>query len=187
MTANPIIEFFTASDTIVPPDTEITLSWSVINVTGLTLNGADVTGTNSLTLTPASTTTYTLEATNAQGGASQQVLVSVIIPGEPIISEFSAANIGPLLDEDGASSDWIEILQPERLDRDPQQLLPERRSGRPDQVAAAGHDSRRAGIPPRVRLRQGPVGRRSRAARELQPARERRIPGAEQGLGRARP
>ena len=112
VTANPIIEFFTASDTIVPPDTEITLSWSVINVSGLTLNGVDVSGTDSLTLTPASTTTYTLEASNAQGSASQPVLVSVIIPGEPIISEFSAANIGPLLDEDGASSDWIEIYNP---------------------------------------------------------------------------
>ncbi|MFT4549209.1 MAG: hypothetical protein ACI9MB_003180 [Verrucomicrobiales bacterium] len=112
VTTDPVIEFFTASDTIVPPDTEITLSWSAINLTSLTLDGADVTGTSSIALTPISTTTYTLVATNAQGSTSVQVQVSVIIPGEPIISELNAVNIGPLLDEDDASSDWIEIYNP---------------------------------------------------------------------------
>ncbi|MDB4734407.1 CotH kinase family protein [Akkermansiaceae bacterium] len=112
VTTNPIIESFTATDTIVPPDTEITLNWSVLNSDSLSLNGTDVTGTTELTLTAASTTTYTLVATNAQGSSNAEVLVTVIIPGEPIISEFSADSDGSLLDEDGDPSDWIEIYNP---------------------------------------------------------------------------
>ncbi|MDA7887928.1 CotH kinase family protein [Akkermansiaceae bacterium] len=112
VTPNPIIESFTATDTIIPPDTEITLNWSVLNSDSLSLNGVDVTGTTELTLTAATTTTYTLLATNAQGSTTAEVLVTVIIPGEPIISEFSADNDGSLLDEDGDPSDWIEIHNP---------------------------------------------------------------------------
>ncbi len=112
VTPNPIIESFTATDTIVPPDTEITLNWSVLNSDSLSLNGTDVTGTTELALTAASTTTYTLVATNARGSSNAEVLVTVIIPGEPIISEFSADSDGSLLDEDGDPSDWIEIYNP---------------------------------------------------------------------------
>jgi len=112
VTPNPIIESFTATDTIVSPDTEITLNWSVLNSDSLSVNGTDVTGTNEITLSATATTTYTLVATNAQGSSNAELLVTVIIPGEPIISEFSADNDGSLLDQDGDASDWIEIYNP---------------------------------------------------------------------------
>lgn len=112
VTPNPIIEFFTASSTIVPPDTPVTFDWSVLNSTSISFNGTDVTGTSQITLTPSGTTTYTLTATNAQGTSTANVLITVIIPGEPVISEFSADSDGTFPDEDGDSSDWIEIYNP---------------------------------------------------------------------------
>ncbi|MDA8968921.1 CotH kinase family protein [Akkermansiaceae bacterium] len=112
VTPNPIIEFFTASDGIVPPDSEVTLSWSVLNATSLVLNGTDVTGTTSFTYTASSTESFTLTATNANGTTTRNLQITVIIPGEPVISEFSADNIGSLTDEDGDNSDWIEIYNP---------------------------------------------------------------------------
>lgn len=112
VTLDPIIEFFTTNDTIVPPNTEVTLSWNVLNSTSLDLNGTDVTGTNSFSFDASNSGNYTLTATNANGTSSSQIQISVIIPGEPVISEFSADNIGSLEDEDGDNSDWIEIYNP---------------------------------------------------------------------------
>lgn len=112
VTPDPIIEFFNANDTIVPPNTPVTLSWSVLSSTSLDLNGSDVTGTTSLSFNATSTGTYTLTATNPNGTSSSQVQISVIIPGEPVISEFAADNLDSLTDEDGDNSDWIEIYNP---------------------------------------------------------------------------
>jgi len=112
VTPHPIIELFTASSTITPPDTPVTVTWSVLNSTSISLNGTDVTGTTEITLTPPGTTTYTLTATNAQGSSTADVLITIIIPGEPVISEFSADGDGSFPDEDGDSSDWIEIYNP---------------------------------------------------------------------------
>ena len=88
------------------------LDWSVLNVDSLDLNGTDVTGTAGLTVMPTETTTWTLAATNAHGTIHSQVTVTVVIPGEPIISEFSADNHSIFNDQDGDSSDWIEISNP---------------------------------------------------------------------------
>jgi hypothetical protein len=41
--------------------------------------------------------------------AGSLVFTSVLQAADPIISEFLAANTGPLVDEDGESSDWIEL------------------------------------------------------------------------------
>ncbi|YCM43034.1 CotH kinase family protein [Verrucomicrobiaceae bacterium 227] len=112
VTPNPIIEFLTASKTIIPPDTSVTFNWNVLNATSISLNGSDVTGTTQITLTPPGTTTYTLSATNAQGSSTRDILITVIIPGEPVISEFSADSDGTFPDEDEDSSDWIEIFNP---------------------------------------------------------------------------
>ncbi|MGJ8695470.1 MAG: LamG-like jellyroll fold domain-containing protein [Verrucomicrobiaceae bacterium] len=112
VTPNPIIEFFTATDGIVPPDSPVTLSWNVLNATSLDLNGTDVTGTTTFSYTATSTETFTLTATNPNGTSAKNLQITVIIPGEPVISEFSADNAGSLTDEDGDDSDWIEIYNP---------------------------------------------------------------------------
>ena len=109
---NPIISLFEADQTAVTEGTPITLSWDVENATSLTLNGIDVTGLTSTTITPMSSTTYELIGTNNEGSSSATVGVQVIIPGQPIISEFLASNNDGLLDEDGDSSDWIELYNP---------------------------------------------------------------------------
>lgn len=112
VTPFPVIEHFTATSTIIPPNTEITFDWSVLNATSLSLNGTDVTGTSQISLTPPGTTNYVLTATNAQGDTTEEVIITVIIPGEPVISEFSADSDGSFPDEDGDSSDWIELYNP---------------------------------------------------------------------------
>ncbi len=112
VTDQPVIFSFAASDSLIAPGTSITLNWDVANATSLDLNGTDVTGQTSFAVSPTATTDYTLTATNANGGTSQVTRVRVVLPGEPIISEFLAINDSGLLDEDGAASDWIEIHNP---------------------------------------------------------------------------
>ena len=108
----PIIEFFTSTQTIVAPDTPVQLDWSVVNADSLDLNGSDVTGTTSLGVQPSETSTWTLTATNGNGTSVESVTVTVVIPGEPAISEISASNNSLLTDEDGESKDWIEVYNP---------------------------------------------------------------------------
>lgn len=112
ITNQPIIESFTADQILVAPGTSVQLDWSTLNVTALDLNGSNVNGTTSLTVNPTTTTTYTLSATNGQGVNTSQLTVTVIIPGEPVINEVSATNQSILLDEDGESTDWIELHNP---------------------------------------------------------------------------
>ena len=112
VTDQPLVYSFGAEASIVPPGTAVALSWEVDNTTSLTLDGTDVTGSTGTTVTPATTTTYLLAATNPNGTTTEAVTVRVALPGEPIITEFLAANETDLPDEDGESSDWIEIHNP---------------------------------------------------------------------------
>ena len=112
ITNQPIIESFTADQILVAPGTSVQLDWSTLNVTALDLNGSNVIGTTSLSVNPTTTTTYNLSATNGQGVNTSQLTVTVIIPGEPVINEVSATNQSILLDEDGESTDWIELHNP---------------------------------------------------------------------------
>lgn len=112
---NPIILLFEADQTAVSGGTPITLSWNIDNATTLTLNGANVTGLSNTTVTPTSSTTYELIATNNEGSSSATIGVQVITPGQPIISEFLASNNRGLLDEDGENSDWIELHNPSAI------------------------------------------------------------------------
>lgn len=113
VTNQPVINSFTANPTIIAPGGSSTLQWDVFNTTSVNLNGTDVTGQNNLVVNPASSTSYTLTATNPNGSDAANLSVTVVVPGEPIISEFMASNGGAVLvDEDGDSSDWIEIHNP---------------------------------------------------------------------------
>lgn len=106
---DPIIDHFTATPHTIEPGGSSTLSWNVRNTVSLDLNGSDVTGTSSLSVSPSATTEYTLTATNASGSTIAQKTIAVVIPGEPVISEFQASNNTTLFDEDSDASDWIQI------------------------------------------------------------------------------
>ena len=108
----PLITSFSTDDYIVTPGTAVTLSWDVSNATSLTLNGADVIGSSSTTVTPTAGTIYTLTAANANGTISDALQIRAIADGEPVINEFLATNSSGLLDEDGEASDWIELHNP---------------------------------------------------------------------------
>lgn len=112
VTDQPVIFSFGAGESLVAPGTSVTLNWDVANTTALDLNGTDVTGQSSLVVTPSTTTDYTLTASNVNGTISKGLRVRVVLPGEPIISEFLTQNDSGLLDEDGGASDWIEIHNP---------------------------------------------------------------------------
>ncbi|MDB6155716.1 MAG: hypothetical protein JWL90_4169 [Chthoniobacteraceae bacterium] len=95
----------------------VTLSWEVNGATSLSIdNGAQastdiVSGT--VTVNPTVTTTYTLTALNGVGPGTRSVTVHIGLSPQPArINEFVADNGGTLKDEDGDSSDWIEIFNP---------------------------------------------------------------------------
>jgi hypothetical protein len=112
VTDKPIITSFTASTSLAAPGEELQLSWIATNAVSLQLNGVDVTGTTSALRTVNANSSFTLIATNPNGSTSRQVQITVLIPGEPVISEFMADPQGEYPDEDGDDSDWIEIWNP---------------------------------------------------------------------------
>ena len=76
---------------------------------------AGATGTNLLltNIQPANAGRYCVVVSDAsQSVTSAPVVLNVVNALGPVITEFMAENGGPLLDEDGDSSDWIEIFNP---------------------------------------------------------------------------
>lgn len=113
VTDQPVINSFTATPAVIAPGGATTLRWEGFNFSSLDLNGSNVTRRTSLVVSPASTTSYTLTASNENGSGTASLTVMVVVPGEPLISEFMASNGGAsVVDEDGDSSDWIEIHNP---------------------------------------------------------------------------
>lgn len=84
----PIISSFTATPSTIFSPASSTLNWSVQNALGLSINGTDVTALPGLSVTPATTTTYTLVATNAGGSATGAV--TVVVNPAPVINSFAA-------------------------------------------------------------------------------------------------
>ena len=79
----PTINLFAANPGSITAGSTSTLSWSVSNATGVTISGVGSVGlSGSTTVSPVTTTTYTLTATNAAGGvtATTQVIVSATPP-----------------------------------------------------------------------------------------------------------
>jgi hypothetical protein len=108
----PLIYDFTSNQSLVAPESLVSLSWNVLNATTLTLNGIDVTGKQGIDLSPDRTADYTLIASNAHGTESRSIRIAVVAPGEPLITEFLADNESTRRDEDNEYSDWIEIYNP---------------------------------------------------------------------------
>ena len=80
--APPSIQSFTATPPAIQGGQSSTLAWSVTGATTLSITPGvgTVTGT-SVPVSPASTTTYTLTATNASGSVNSTAMVSVIPAG----------------------------------------------------------------------------------------------------------
>ncbi len=112
----PLIRSFAAdADTLIGGATA-TLRWELDRATSATISPGfgPVAATNGfLTFQPTATTTYTLTASNENGTAQATVLIGVdVVLAPPRLSEFMADNSGNLSDEDGDSSDWIEVQNP---------------------------------------------------------------------------
>ncbi len=67
----------------------VQLSWTTERATNLSLDGADVTGLTTKTLTISSSSTFVLSASNAGGSVTQSITVAVA-PAPPVISSFTA-------------------------------------------------------------------------------------------------
>ena len=112
VTNQPIVRSFTATPPITGPGASTRLAWDVANAASVRLDGAAV-GGSSISVSPATTRTYNLSATNPNGTVNASTTVSVVIPGVPVIHEFMADNDGAqLVDADGFAADWIEIHNP---------------------------------------------------------------------------
>jgi hypothetical protein len=85
----PIIVSFTANPSAIFTPNSSTLTWNVQRATALFIDGTDVTGASNLVVSPGSTTTYTLTASNAGGVVTRSVTVLVNPP--PVINSFSAS------------------------------------------------------------------------------------------------
>jgi len=73
-----------ASPSSIPPGGSSTLTWATTNAVSATLNGASVAVNGSQAVSPTTTTTYTLVATNSAGtSASAQTVVIVGSSGSP--------------------------------------------------------------------------------------------------------
>lgn len=96
--------------------TQAVLTWNVAGATAISLNQGigSVTGpTGSVTVSPSTTTTYTLIASNGAGNTVRTVTIGVDeVEQAPFISEFLASNGGGIRDRDGKRQDWIEIGNP---------------------------------------------------------------------------
>jgi hypothetical protein len=83
----PIISSFTATPSEIIGQGSAKLEWQVQEATGVYLNGVDVTGTTNLTVSPKSTTAYTLLASNSVTTVSAKVTVLVT----PLLTGYDAA------------------------------------------------------------------------------------------------
>lgn len=117
MTTPPVLNSFTGAPVSISRGSSTTLSWEIApEVTALVIDQGvgDVLpltpdGSGSLSLSPSITTTYTITATTPTGSATESITIFVDEPASFRINEFVARNAGPIADEDGEETDWIEI------------------------------------------------------------------------------
>jgi len=117
METPPILNSFTGAPVSIPIGGNTTLSWEIApEVTALSIDQGvgDVlplttNGVGNLSVSPATTTIYTITATTPSGTANETVTIYVDEPASFRLNEFVAQNAGPLADEDGDETDWIEI------------------------------------------------------------------------------
>jgi DNA-binding beta-propeller fold protein YncE len=106
----PVITSFSASSSTIVFGASSTLSWNVAGAISLAIDnglGSQATSTGSVVVSPASTTIYTLTATNANGTstASTTVTVSATVPTAPQSLSASSGNAQVSLSWSTPSSD----------------------------------------------------------------------------------
>ena len=113
-TTNATISSFVSNEAFVSPGETVDLSWTVVgDANSILLNNLNVTGQSGQTVTPSGQSNYKLNVTTTSNQTDEEeVTVFSLAEGEVIISEFQASNDSTLTDEDGDSSDWIEIHNP---------------------------------------------------------------------------
>ena len=92
--AAPAIDSYLVSETLVSTGTSVDLNWSVTGADSLSLDpgAVDVSGLVTTNVTPATTTTFTLSATNGFGTTMADVTVEVI--DGPVPTNRNVASIG---------------------------------------------------------------------------------------------
>lgn len=114
--ALPVIESFTVTPVQIASGETTTLSWQISNADSARIDagvGPINATTGRTTVSPTTTTTYTLSASNEGGTVTAQLSIGVDgARQEPVLNEFLASNDANLLDAQGNSSDWIEIYNP---------------------------------------------------------------------------
>ncbi len=100
-----------------PAGAPVTLAWNVGNVTTVSIDHGALaspgTTTGSVAVSPTTTTTYTLTASNTFGSITRAVTVYVGLTAQSLVlNEFLADNGSSVPDEDGTKQDWIEIYNP---------------------------------------------------------------------------
>lgn len=119
----PSITQFSSNPIFITSGGSATLSWqisppftaiSIDNGVGNVLPQTNASGTGSVSVSPTTSTTYSLTATNPDGSTVRSTTLFVDVdPSTPRINEFSADTAPDgLLDEDGDTEDWIEIYNP---------------------------------------------------------------------------
>lgn len=112
----PVIESFSATPSLIASGESTTLDWQITGADTAEINNGvgviDATS-GSLLVSPNTTTTYILTATNDGGPVTSEITVGVDVPVlPPVLNEFLASNDSDFADEDGKFSDWIEIYNP---------------------------------------------------------------------------
>lgn len=116
----PVVIAFNSDRSVINSGEQVTLSWQTEFASNWSIapgpgdvGAQTVAGGGSVGVSPSITTTYTLSADSAFGGARSEVTIDVaMIATHPVISEFMADNDTVLADGDGEFSDWVEILNP---------------------------------------------------------------------------
>ncbi len=106
VTSKPIINGFVALQPTITSGQPSTLGWSVTGATSVTIDQGigEVPATGTYSVTPSTTTTYKLTATNSAGSVTATATVTVSSTGatsKPIINSFTAT---PLMISSGESS-----------------------------------------------------------------------------------
>jgi hypothetical protein len=113
----PVITAFSASPQPATAGEALSVTWSVEGADSVTLDGRDVTGFASSTLTaPSAPQTLRLTASNGDGTAGRDLRIEVLpapLPPPPVrLTEALTDNTSGLRDEDGTLQDWIELENP---------------------------------------------------------------------------
>lgn len=119
----PLISNFASSPVFIESGDSATLTWQIDSAftsvsidqgVGNVLDLTNASGAGSITVSPTTSTSYTITSTNPDGSTSLSTTLFVDVdPSTPRINEFVASNnSNGLLDEDGDDEDWIEIYNP---------------------------------------------------------------------------